>query len=441
MKIVIFGSGPMPCEPQFAVTAPGARTWQVVQTAAEALRQTGDADPITVFGLEPADRRGPVTVEIPPVDPGDPPFPCMYYPLGYEKYIQLAQPADDMLDAVHRAECVIGCASLQPCSTASAFARHTDIPFWADLFGDCFAELQTRAEQCADHATNNTTFHHAWKLLLPVLLGADMFSALSERQRYAVMGQLGIAGRLNRFTGTHDLIHTVPFGLFPADFPPQSPLASTRELTIAWSGSFNTWMDSATLVQGLEIAFRAVPDLHLLVQGGRVQGYSEKAYDDFVEGTRKAGLEERLTLLDWQPLARTRELYSQCNAGLSIDRYSYEALLGSRTRVVNFLASGMPVISTVVTELTEELAAQGYVIPFELNNPESLAQAISTVAASKRSMQALGAAGRKYVANRFDGRKTGSALIEWLKAPALAPDKIQASASNPLLSFWKGFAS
>ena len=65
-------------------------------------------------------------------------------------------------------------------------------------------------------------------------------------------------------------------------------------------------------------------------------------------------------------------------------------MLGSRTRLVNFLAAGTPVISTPVTELASALAAADVLIPFRVNDPDDLAHAL------KRAAD-LGPAGAQYL--------------------------------------------
>ena len=74
MKIVVFGCGPMPCEPQYAVTAPGARSWQIVQTVLSGLdlAEVSDAE-MVVVNLDGTPRQPdsiPMTFDV-PLDCGD----------------------------------------------------------------------------------------------------------------------------------------------------------------------------------------------------------------------------------------------------------------------------------------------------------------------------------------------------------------------------------
>jgi glycosyltransferase involved in cell wall biosynthesis len=452
MNVLIFGTGPMPCEPQYPVMAPGARTWQIARTAATALAGNGDGS-VTVIGLENETRTqpgAPMTFEctVPAPDSPTPPgsaqrkVSILYYALGFNDFMRLNQPAAMKQPLFNmQIDAVIGTSSIQPCATAALFAASRGIPFWADIFGDPVAEIQSRAQLLPEEKDANATqYHHVWKLMLPVLLQGDQFSALSNRQRFALIGQLGITGRLNHLTSGTDFVHAIPYGLFPDDPPPLMPHSQRDMFVLMWCGSFNTWMDVDSLVEGLVAAIKANSRLRLLVVGGKIPGYNEIAYERFQEGVRTAGVRDAVRMMDWQPLAETLKLYAFCDAGLNIDRYTYEAVLGSRTRIVNFLAAGKPVISTTVTELTEELAGHGFVVPFDVSDSTGLARAIEDAVIRRDELRQLGQRGAEYVRQRFDAVVVGQSLADWVRNPAFSPDKADRSRldpANPLTQFWQ----
>lgn len=445
MNIVIFGSGPMPCEPQYPVLAPGARTWQILQTAAGALAASGRGGTIRVCGLEAAPRPEAAAHEVPVALAAAPGVEITYLPRTFDEFVTLAGP--EVLGQT--ADAVIGCASVQPCATAADYAARAQAPLWVDLFGDPIAEVQSRAqlEPHARHA-NDDLYVHVWRLLLRALVQGDRFSALSLRQREALIGQLGAAGRLGRRTRGEHLVHALPYALFPDDLqaltPAESPAFSWEgedSFTVMWCGSFNTWMDAGTLVEGVSKAFSEEPRLRLLVAGGRIRDYHENSFEHFRDGMERAGLSQRIEYADWCSLQETRGLYARCDAGLSIDRFTYEALLGSRTRIVNLVAAGKPVISTVITELTSDLARDGFVRPFEAGSGADLARALVETARLGRDGAArLGARGRAYVAGAYGGETCGLPLARWIVAPAFARDKGPQGGhdlDNPLIRFWK----
>ena len=437
----------MPCEPQFPVLAPGARTWQVLQTVAHALAAESGPHRIMVFALEPSPREnaGPIAVSL--AVAGDPfPGEISYVPCSYDDFVALSgREAPERFSIPDKVDAVVGCASIQPCATAAEFAAARRVPVWIDLFGDPIAEIQSKAELYPDQREENDQLYlHVWRLLLKALHHGDAFSALSERQREAVIGQLGPAGRLGRRTRGEHLVSTIPFALFPGDFPPEvsdALIDDSETFTVMWCGSFNTWMDVDALVEGVASALKQEQRLRLLVVGGRIPNYNEESFGRFVEGIRSAGVDGAVELLDWCSLEETRRLYVRCDAGLSIDRFTYEALLGSRTRIMNFLAAGRPVLSTVITELTEELAREGYVLPFRPGDGADLARALVEAALMGRSgARELGARGRRFVEERFAGARAGCPLADWIRAPRFARDKNTEGRhfdDNPLIGFWQ----
>ena len=85
---------------------------------------------------------------------------------------------------------VIGC-TFYPSFIASKvlFIGENDIkvPFWADLFGHVMAEGQARA---FIDGSDGCLFHY-WNSEFNIIDFADIFSCVSKRQSYALIGELG----------------------------------------------------------------------------------------------------------------------------------------------------------------------------------------------------------------------------------------------------------
>lgn len=445
MSVIIFGNGPMPNEPDFAVTAPGSRTWQIIRTVADGLVQAKAlAEGILVFGLDETHRESAgKSIHTSVISAGQQ-VSVEYRPLPYTAFRELgtSQSTDQLLPANIRA--VIATGSVQPYSTAAGFAHIRSLPLWVDIFGDPLCETQSQLELSgeANPAAAETQMVHVWKLLLDALLEGDRFYGLSQRQRHAIQGQLGCAGRLNQFTAPMSLCHYLPYAVFEDDtsLPSARQAKPEEHFTLMWCGSFNTWMDVPTLTRGITGALRSNPNMRLIVVGGKIPGYNEISYAQFLAGIREAEVEGVVTLLDWQPLSAMQKLYAQCDLGLSIDRYTYEAELGSRTRLINFLAAGVPVASTVVTELSVELQRDGMLAPFNLGSPESLTHTLISASEGSAVSQNRGQRSRQYIMENFNGSQWGSELRKWLANPQKAPDKNQnrqTETTNALADHWR----
>lgn len=441
MSVIVFGNGPLPTEPDFPVSAPGSRTWQIVRGVADGIAASGPNEEIHVVGLDDTPR--------PAGSPGIKfSIPCSsgtinaeYIPLQYDDFkLVAANEGHDVIATRSPIRAVVGTASIQPCSTAAEFAASRNLPLWIDVFGDSLCEIQSQAEimPADDAAAYQTRLIHVWKLLTGSLIHGDQFSALSQRQRYALLGQLGCAGRLNQATAEQPIAHAIPYAIYEDDLAPPPPTSDAPRkddaFTVLWCGSFNTWMDVPALTRGLTEALKNHHSMRLIVVGGQIPGYNELSYRQFVQGIKEAGVEGLVTLMDWQPISKLSAVYATCDVGISIDRVTYEAELGSRTRLINFLAAGVPVISTVVTELTEQLQHDGFLRHFNLNDPASLTEALLQCASNRDSIKDIAARSRAYVLERFNGKTANRVLTRWIQNPLQSNDKLNTESDTNALT-------
>ena len=131
------------------------------------------------------------------------------------------------------------------------------LPLWADVFGDLMAEAQAKAAR----TSSDWSIVHFWTLLRPVLESADRFSAVSMAQSHALVGQLGLAGRLSLRTAGEELVATIPCA---AEAKATVDRESARrnldlapeDFVLLTSGGVNTWSDVETFCRGVELAMK-----------------------------------------------------------------------------------------------------------------------------------------------------------------------------------------
>ena len=78
-------------------------------------------------------------------------------------------------------------------------------PLWIDLYGDRLIENQLTMHMRGDDRGLRTTFQYQ----NIVLQGGDAYSTCSTPQKFALVGQLSMAGRLNRHTLGYDFAQVV----------------------------------------------------------------------------------------------------------------------------------------------------------------------------------------------------------------------------------------
>ncbi|MEM6793660.1 MAG: glycosyltransferase family 2 protein [Acidobacteriota bacterium] len=288
-RILVLGWGPLPVEEAVMHFAPGGRTWQIASALAADGHRVGVlcARMPGAYG-DSADSR----------KPSGPPrriegtAPNLFaYSLELERFED-----DDVLRAALgalRPEAIVGAAPV-PSLRASELAAD-EVPIWIDLFGDPLAEAQAKAMASGGGDTASAYL----RLMNRVLGRGDVFSAVSERQKWAVVGQLGLAGRLGGATAGEPLVHVMPCAALELGQEPEdsAQAGSAKRGTGAdgeasalgdlpdgailalWSGSFNTWCDAPTLFEAVEQAMDARPQLIFAVTGGAVRGHDETTYE------------------------------------------------------------------------------------------------------------------------------------------------------------------
>jgi glycosyltransferase involved in cell wall biosynthesis len=298
-----------------------------------------------------------------------------------------------------------------------------DVPLWADLFGDPMAEAQAKAAVYG----SDVALVHFWGMLAPVLERADRFSAVSRAQADAVIGQLGLAGRLGAATVGEDLVAVIPCaaeaqGEEGLEDPLRGRCVPSDAFVVLWTGSFNTWCDVDTLVAGLDGAMDHEPRLHFAATGGAVEGHDERTHARFLELVRASRHAERYHLLGWLDARALAGLYATADVGINVERDLYERRLGSENRVVDWMSRGLPAVTTGLSELGRCLVARDLAFGCPTANPAALAALLSELIVDPERVRTTGAACRAHAALHltFDART--EPLSRWCEAPSRARD-------------------
>ena len=304
-----------------------------------------------------------------------------------------------------------------------------DVPLWADVFGDILAEAQAKAARSG----NDWSIVHFWTLLRPVLERGDRFSAVSRAQANALIGQLGMAGRLSSRTAGEELVAVIPCSSEAPAARTQDDKVGTRrrlreelgfgadDFVLLASGGVNTWCDVETTVRGVAAAMEGEPRLRLVVTGGDIPGHDETSYAALLHGL--AGLDaSRVRVLGWIDSSRLPDLYLACDLGLHVERSLYERTLGAENRVVEWLAHGLPCVTTARSEAGAELVARGFAFGCEPSCPASLDRALRLACAGGLATRAAGREGAAWVASSRVPDRTAAPLVEWCASPRFAGD-------------------
>jgi glycosyltransferase involved in cell wall biosynthesis len=315
------------------------------------------------------------------------------------------------------AECVVSAGTHGPTRDALAMADHR--PLCIDLPGDPFADAQAAAwaddgerSPQARAARIEAVAADAAAVFSAAIARADAFTTISTPSRFALLGQLGLAGRLVRVEPGREPAFRVPNAWHFPGVPEAEPRGPG--LRVALFGSFNTWFDEDTLLAGLLRAMERAP-LEVVCIGGAVPGHHVAGRARFEAGARASRHAARFRFLPRLPTDALLAELRSCQITACLDRPGVEPETGSRTRLLFAAHQGLRAVATATCELSRDMAAGGWLRPVPPRDPDALAGALLDVAqgpplpdrAPLRARHALDA--------------TVAPLTDWVAAPRRMP--------------------
>lgn len=406
-RLLLFGWSPLPFENQKMNYAPGTRSWQF----AKALAADGHA----------------VLLACAPI-PGAtfaPPPPAELEQRDGVSLLRLALPVIEnaaetaRLTEAFGPDAMIGAA---PGPSAWAAAAAGELPLWVDFFGDPLAEGQARE---AVYPGLESFGAYAGQVA-PLLRRGDAFSAVSQRQRLALIGQLGLAGRLRGAAAGHELVEVLPCAAEnESEAPAAAAATAEKTFLVFWSGGFNTWCDVPTLVEGLELAMDQRPELTFVATGGEIAGHDDRTARDFRERVAASHHARRFLLLGQLPRQEAESWLRRAQLALITEKKLYERELGSSGRVSGWLAAGKAILCSGCSELAQELSARELVLTYEAGDAASLAEKLVYAAAHPQRLRELAGRAADYARRHLTYEATTGPLRAWARQPRRAPGAAQ----------------
>jgi glycosyltransferase involved in cell wall biosynthesis len=269
------------------------------------------------------------------------------------------------------------------------------------------------------------------------LARGDLFLCASRRQRDLWLGALSAAGRVNPATYDDDptmasLLALVPFGLDP--HPPARREPAIRGVVpgiddsskvLLWGGGVYNWFDPLTLVRAVDRLHREDPDVRLFFLGMQ---HPTPDVPEMAMATRTRELADELGLTGsvvffnerWVDYDRRADYLLDADVGVSCHFPHVETEFSFRTRILDYLWAGLPVVCTGGDAFAEhiEAAGAGLVVPAEDVDSlvEALRQALDPV------QRPLLAAGSRSLAIGFTWGRVLEPLVAYCLQPRRAAD-------------------
>jgi GT2 family glycosyltransferase/glycosyltransferase involved in cell wall biosynthesis len=228
------------------------------------------------------------------------------------------------------------------------------------------------------------------------LARGDFFLCASERQRHFYLGQLTTLGRVNPTSYRDDphlerLIAVVPFGL-PDDTPSHDTQVlkgvvdgiGKNDKVLLWSGGLYNWFDPLTLIRAVAALSATKPEVKLFFQGTKHPhpGVPEMP---IVEASRTLAadlgvLNTNVFFNDsWVDYSTRHNYLLEADAGVSTHRSHLETEFSFRTRILDYLWVGLPMVVTEGDHFAELVAREQLGIAVPADDVDGLAAALEKV--------------------------------------------------------------
>lgn len=405
-RILIYGIAPLPFENTQKNYGPGIRSWQF----ARALAAAGHEVRLIAVVLEDAYVTPPVASEtVDGVRIERVPKSQFVNPEYYDSQVSDFSPHG-----------VVGATIY---GSYALTVAQPQVPFWADEFGHVMAEAQ--AKSAIDGHDAVVPFF--WQLLEPVLCRADRISVVSERQKWAAVGELGAVGRLTFRTIGYDFTAVVPCALQPETsrgpaLPAPRRASPDEPFQALWSGSYNTWSDVPTLVEGLERAMERNSRIRFVSTGGEVPGHDESTYRELVERATQSRFAERFDLRGWLVADELPAIVASSDLGILTEKQIYEGMLGSKNRIVQWMSTGLAVAYNRIGDLGELLEQRQLGLTFAVGDADALADRLCWAASQPEELSRMAERARSYAMENLTFAATTVDVVAWAANPLFAPD-------------------
>lgn len=272
---------------------------------------------------------------------------------------------------------------------------------------------------------------------------ADYFMCASEKQRDFWLGPLAVGGRINALrwpralhASTDELIAVVPFGL-----PDDEPASTRRALRVQfgipedafvaiWGGGVYQWFDPLTIILAIgKLAERGIP-VHLVFMGIKHPNAAIVQHDRCAQAIALAdrlGLTGRLVHFnyDWIDYAERQDYFLDADVGVSAHFDNLETRFAFRTRMLDYLWCGLPIISTRGDVFAGEIQSENLGVVIDYEDVNGWIEALGRM---KRDQDFLVECRRRVraCANRYRWSVVTKPLIELVYSAVPAKDRVYA---------------
>jgi hypothetical protein len=231
-------------------------------------------------------------------------------------------------------------------------------------------------------------------LLNHQLVRADLVLCASARQRSFYLGQLAALGRISPTTYEDDpalerLIAIAPFGLETE--PPVTTRPAVRGVVpgidddariLIWGGGVYSWFDPLLLIRAVHALAKRRPHTALVFLGTRHPGQQPMGVvKDAIDLAGELGVLGSAVIFneDWVPYDERGSFLIEADAGVSTHHAHVETEFSFRTRILDYLWAGLPMVVTEGDTFADLVHDERLGIAVPAGDLDALVEALETV--------------------------------------------------------------
>ncbi len=285
----------------------------------------------------------------------------------------------------------------------------------------------------------------------------DFFLCASERQRDFWLGMLAALNRVNPYSYNQDptlkkMIDIVPFGL-----PGAGPIHTRNVLknkikgieendfVVIWGGGIYNWFDPLTLIRAMAEIAKTRDDIKLFFMGIRHPNPEVRELqlvNDTINLSKKLNLYGKNVFFNygWINYGDRQNYLLEADAGIITHPDHIETRFSYRTRILDYLWVGLPVISTKGDYLSDMVEKNGLGITTDNGDVKGIVNAIIKLAEDKDFYNQC-VRNIKKVANDYTWEKVCRPIVDFCRDPVSSAlkdrkaDNFVESNEEPGLSF------
>ncbi|QNG35997.1 glycosyltransferase [Geodermatophilaceae bacterium NBWT11] len=224
----------------------------------------------------------------------------------------------------------------------------------------------------------------------------DFFMCASEEQRHFWLGQLAGMNRLNplnydRDSSLHSLLSVVPFGMAAEDPVRTAPAIRGKvpgigpdDKVILWAGGVYNWFDPVTLVKAVHRLSETRPDVKLYFMGMKHPNPhvpEMKVAWETRQTADELGMTGQHVFFNdtWVDYDQRQNYLLDADLGVSTHFQHVETTFSFRTRMLDYLWAGLPIVATEGDSFGRLIESEGLGLTVPERDVTALADALERV--------------------------------------------------------------